>query len=138
MGGHHLLPSILTWHGRSWQVGQLVTPCACRSMSPKATSSPWMRSWRTQPAGWWRWAELPHDTWRPLAPVPPRNPPLTHETPAEPRLCHSADVGVPAQVQLLVQIQPLELPLQAQEGGHHLQHPDPTRQPPKLIPGRCR
>lgn len=82
MGGHHLLPSILTWHGRSWQVGQLVTPCACRSMSPKATSSPWMQSWRTQPAGRWRWAELSHDAWRPLAPVPPG----TRHSPMKPRL----------------------------------------------------
>lgn len=45
------VPPRLTWQGWSWHVGQLPTPCACRSSSPNATSSFWMRSCRTQPVG---------------------------------------------------------------------------------------
>lgn len=40
----------LTWQGWSLQVGQLVTPVELRSRSLKITSSPWMTSWRMQPA----------------------------------------------------------------------------------------
>lgn len=39
----------LTWHGRSLQAGQFVTPVELRRRSLKITSSPWMTSWRTQP-----------------------------------------------------------------------------------------
>lgn len=57
--------------------------------------------------------------------VPPQTPSLTHEATTEPRLSQGTEIGVPPQVQLLVQIQPLKLPLQAHSSEHHLQHPDP-------------
>lgn len=95
-------------------------------------------------------AELPHAacrTWRcwggwetrsgPPNPVPP-SPPLTHEALAEPRLGHGSVIGVPAEVQLLVQVQPLELALRAQVGGHGCPQATPPGPPVPPLPARSR
>lgn len=124
---------VVTWQGRSRQVGQWEIPCAVRLRSWKTISSPWMRSSRTQPGGWagdeqgaecWEAPQAPATCCRALPGSHGlRSQPgiawlelearrvLTYEATAQPRLGDGTIVGVATQVEFLIQVQALELAL---------------------------